>query len=270
MSRTAGGISSLGSVLLSLLQETPSDRPKAVETIAKRIREKYGNSKSRLHTENDKPPPPLENSQENPSAFSHCALDDEVVWHDGSMISMCGIEDNSENHDEWVLNEETPYRGDGDIFPITSQVENHPQARNSIVIREQGGSLLPNSIAAKPQALQNRAFARQQNSNVNKRSRETLTHHEEEIINKRRCDWRKYGQKHLRGKRFNGRDILRCYYKCNYPGCEVRKHVEKDLDDSDQKEKIRIIGEHDHPPLESFGDYAYQSENTGLLAIMAE
>ena len=37
--------------------------------------------------------------------------------------------------------------------------------------------------------------------------------------------WRKYGQKTLKGKDYTGMKMLRCYYRCNHPGCQVKKQV---------------------------------------------
>jgi len=78
----------------------------------------------------------------------------------------------------------------------------------------------------------------------------------DDAVLKRKCNWRKYGQKNLRGKRFQGMDKIRCYYKCNYPGCPVRKQVEKDTDAADNSAdtKVKMTGEHNHPPLDPIGD----------------
>ena len=42
---------------------------------------------------------------------------------------------------------------------------------------------------------------------------------------KRKAVWRKYGQKTLKGKDYTGMKMLRCYYRCNHPGCQVKKQV---------------------------------------------
>ena len=38
---------------------------------------------------------------------------------------------------------------------------------------------------------------------------------------KGKATWRKYGQKTLKGKEYVGMRVLRCYYRCNFPGCTV-------------------------------------------------
>jgi len=83
----------------------------------------------------------------------------------------------------------------------------------------------------------------------------------EEAIQKRKCNWRKYGQKNLRGKRFQGMDKIRCYYKCNYPGCPVRKQVEKNAaPDQPGDVKVKVTGEHNHEPLNPIGDDTEDSD----------
>lgn len=59
--------------------------------------------------------------------------------------------------------------------------------------------------------------------------------------------WRKYGQKSL--KTTDGSvDIIKSYYRCNMPGCPMRKQVEKYAKD-DQVRVVHFIGTfHNHPP----------------------
>lgn len=52
-------------------------------------------------------------------------------------------------------------------------------------------------------------------------------------------NWRKYGQKQVKGSEFP-----RSYYKCTYPNCPVKKKVEKSLDG--QIAEIVYKGEHNH------------------------
>ncbi|XP_061375629.1 probable WRKY transcription factor 20 [Gastrolobium bilobum] len=53
-------------------------------------------------------------------------------------------------------------------------------------------------------------------------------------------NWRKYGQKHVKGSEFP-----RSYYKCTHPNCEVKKLFERSPDG--QITEIIYKGTHDHP-----------------------
>ncbi|MBA0736171.1 hypothetical protein Gogos_009745, partial [Gossypium gossypioides] len=53
-------------------------------------------------------------------------------------------------------------------------------------------------------------------------------------------NWRKYGQKHVKGSEFP-----RSYYKCTHPNCEVKKLFERSHDG--QIMEIIYKGTHDHP-----------------------
>ncbi|CAN1220813.1 Probable WRKY transcription factor 20, partial [Linum grandiflorum] len=53
-------------------------------------------------------------------------------------------------------------------------------------------------------------------------------------------NWRKYGQKHVKGSEFP-----RSYYKCTHPNCEVKKLFERSYDG--QITEIIYKGTHDHP-----------------------
>lgn len=53
-------------------------------------------------------------------------------------------------------------------------------------------------------------------------------------------NWRKYGQKLVKGCEFP-----RSYYKCTHPNCEVKKIFERSLDG--QIKEIVYKGTHDHP-----------------------
>nr|CAD1822059.1 unnamed protein product [Ananas comosus var. bracteatus] len=57
-------------------------------------------------------------------------------------------------------------------------------------------------------------------------------------------NWRKYGQKQVKGSEFP-----RSYYKCTHPNCPVRKKVERSLDG--QVTEIVYTGEHNHPKPQS-------------------
>ncbi|KAI6676872.1 hypothetical protein NL676_037668 [Syzygium grande] len=54
-------------------------------------------------------------------------------------------------------------------------------------------------------------------------------------------NWRKYGQKQVKGSEFP-----RSYYKCTYPSCPVKKKVERSLDG--QITEIIYKGQHNHQP----------------------
>jgi len=65
--------------------------------------------------------------------------------------------------------------------------------------------------------------------------------------NKRSDDgynWRKYGQKQVKGS-----ENPRSYYKCTYPNCPTKKKVERSLDG--QITEIVYKGSHNHPKLQS-------------------
>lgn len=53
-------------------------------------------------------------------------------------------------------------------------------------------------------------------------------------------NWRKYGQKQVKGS-----ENPRSYYKCTYPNCPTKKKVERNLEG--QITEIRYKGKHNHP-----------------------
>ncbi|ONM59108.1 putative WRKY transcription factor 20 [Zea mays] len=53
-------------------------------------------------------------------------------------------------------------------------------------------------------------------------------------------NWRKYGQKHVKGS-----ENPRSYYKCTHPNCEVKKLLERSLDG--QITEVVYKGHHNHP-----------------------
>ncbi|KAK6919243.1 WRKY domain [Dillenia turbinata] len=57
-------------------------------------------------------------------------------------------------------------------------------------------------------------------------------------------NWRKYGQKRVKGNEF-----IRSYYRCSHPNCQVKKQVERSLDG--QIKDIVYLGKHDHPGPQS-------------------
>jgi len=56
--------------------------------------------------------------------------------------------------------------------------------------------------------------------------------------------WRKYGQKNLRGKPWQG--VVRCYYKCRVSTCPAKKLVEKHKDNLERIVDTKYIGNHNH------------------------
>lgn len=57
-------------------------------------------------------------------------------------------------------------------------------------------------------------------------------------------NWRKYGQKQVKGS-----ENPRSYYKCTYPNCQTKKKVERSLDG--QITEIVYKGTHNHPKPQS-------------------
>jgi len=78
--------------------------------------------------------------------------------------------------------------------------------------------------------------------------REQLMERETERDAKRikgKASWRKYGQKTLKGKDYTGMQMLRCYFRCNHPGCPVRKQVET-FAWSNETGSVTVQGVHNH------------------------
>jgi len=71
-------------------------------------------------------------------------------------------------------------------------------------------------------------------------------------------NWRKYGQKHVKGSEFP-----RSYYKCTHPNCEVKKLFERSHDG--QITEIIYKGTHDHPKPQPNRRYS-----TGTIVTMQE
>lgn len=71
-------------------------------------------------------------------------------------------------------------------------------------------------------------------------------------------NWRKYGQKHVKGSEFP-----RSYYKCTHPNCEVKKLFERSHDG--QITEIIYKGSHDHPKPQPSRRY-----NTGTIMSIQE
>nr|UEC49143.1 WRKY20 [Amorpha fruticosa] len=71
-------------------------------------------------------------------------------------------------------------------------------------------------------------------------------------------NWRKYGQKHVKGSEFP-----RSYYKCTHPNCEVKKLFERSHDG--QITEIIYKGTHDHPKPQPSRRYS-----TGTITSVQE
>ncbi|KAL9246352.1 hypothetical protein vseg_019898 [Gypsophila vaccaria] len=70
-------------------------------------------------------------------------------------------------------------------------------------------------------------------------------------------NWRKYGQKQVKGSEFP-----RSYYKCTHPSCPVKKKVERSLDG--QVTEIIYKGQHNHdPPQKRSKDGANANKDLG-------
>ncbi|XAR60793.1 hypothetical protein NMG60_11034306 [Bertholletia excelsa] len=82
------------------------------------------------------------------------------------------------------------------------------------------------------------------------------------VTEKRKLDdgynWRKYGQKQVKGS-----ENPRSYYKCTYPNCPTKKKVERSLADG-QITEIVYKGNHNHPKPQST---RRSSSSTSSLAI---
>ena len=61
-----------------------------------------------------------------------------------------------------------------------------------------------------------------------------------EKVSKDGYNWRKYGQKHVKGNEF-----IRSYYKCTHPNCQAKKQLEQSNDG--QITDSICIGRHNHP-----------------------
>lgn len=73
------------------------------------------------------------------------------------------------------------------------------------------------------------------NNNYPTQAHQTLNRRSDDGYN-----WRKYGQKQVKGS-----ENPRSYYKCTYPNCPTKKKVEKSLDG--QVTEIVYKGTHNHP-----------------------
>ncbi|KAF7827375.1 WRKY transcription factor 1-like [Senna tora] len=63
-----------------------------------------------------------------------------------------------------------------------------------------------------------------------------------EKVSKDGYNWRKYGQKHVKGNEF-----IRSYYKCTHPNCQAKKQLEQS--NNGQITDTIYIGQHNHPQV---------------------
>lgn len=91
----------------------------------------------------------------------------------------------------------------------------------------------------------------------------------EDKRSKGKATWRKYGQKTLKGKEYVGMRVLRCYYRCNFPGCTVKKQVETSAW-SNEPANITIHGIHNHQVEENLPLEAAVGESVGAEGASAE
>lgn len=74
-------------------------------------------------------------------------------------------------------------------------------------------------------------------------------------------NWRKYGQKHVKGCEFP-----RSYYKCTYPNCQVKKQLERSLDG--RITEIVYKGRHDHPKPQPKRRFPVHEENLEKFSFL--
>ncbi|RAL40113.1 hypothetical protein DM860_008253 [Cuscuta australis] len=74
-------------------------------------------------------------------------------------------------------------------------------------------------------------------------------------------NWRKYGQKHVKGSEFP-----RSYYKCTHPKCPVKKKVERSVEG--QITEIIYQGQHNHPPPQNRKGAKDPGNTNGTTALL--
>ncbi|KAL5729738.1 WRKY Transcription Factor [Ranunculus cassubicifolius] len=82
-------------------------------------------------------------------------------------------------------------------------------------------------------------------------------------------NWRKYGQKHIKGNEFP-----RSYYRCSHPNCQVKKQVEQSHDG--RITDVIYRGKHNHPNPQSVSNTAtcttssVQGERSNVVSISGD
>jgi len=66
--------------------------------------------------------------------------------------------------------------------------------------------------------------------------------------NAQRKQWKKYGRKVMKKRKLESGESVRCYYKCNYPGCSAKKQVDKVVANGIVIQAFsQVQGVHNHP-----------------------
>lgn len=120
--------------------------------------------------------------------------------------------------------------------PATSMTQLPPFSTSTTTTKQEISSSAPeSSIAAKESSdISNQDYSKSQSSSLI-----TVDKPNDDGYN-----WRKYGQKQVKGSEFP-----RSYYKCTHPSCPVKKKVERSLDG--QVTEIIYKGQHNHQPPQS-------------------
>lgn len=125
---------------------------------------------------------------------------------------------------------QTDYATSLSAAPSTSLTQLPAFTTSTITNHEMTSLVLDSSIAVKESSDVSQADQRSQSSlfSVDKPNGDGY-------------NWRKYGQKQVKGSEFP-----RSYYKCTHPSCPVKKKVERSLDG--QVTEIIYKGQHNHQP----------------------
>ncbi|PON79605.1 WRKY domain containing protein [Parasponia andersonii] len=126
----------------------------------------------------------------------------------------------AQSHSEYLTSLSAP--------PATSLTQIPPFSTNTTTQQEMPSSVPESSTAVKESSDISHQDSKSQSSSF------TVDKPNDDGYN-----WRKYGQKQVKGSEFP-----RSYYKCTYPSCPVKKKVERSLDG--QVTEIIYKGQHNH------------------------